>query len=131
MGNEKMVRSLLNSGYDANSQGTLGCPPLLCADFAKPGIVKLLLDAGAEFDSTVDFWNADHVRPLHMAIVARSLESIKLLLDAGDRISCDIEDIEMLSDLPTSFLDDAVTDMVKMAVQQRGVTSNNSEYEEM
>lgn len=59
-----------------------GFHPLhLAAYFGQPAVVRVLISRGAEVNATAA--NPSQVRPIHSAIAARQLESMRLLLEAG------------------------------------------------
>lgn len=77
-GDREKVRHLLEVGCDVNAKNNKHETALLRANFEDPRMVELLLNA--EADSSV--MNRKYRTPLHLAVLARSLESVKLLLNA-------------------------------------------------
>jgi ankyrin repeat protein len=82
-GRAERVRELLAADPQARHARTPeGFTTLgLAAFLGGPEVVALLLEAGADPDD--DAHNPAHVRPVHAAVAARDLESLRLLLAAG------------------------------------------------
>ncbi len=89
-GNELILKFLLSKKIcDLELRNSLGETPLLVADFAKPNIVRLLIGFGAE----VNVANNSGFTPLHLAVIAKSKESVALLILAkADMTAVDIYD---------------------------------------
>lgn len=69
----------LKRGCDPNASNNDNETALMRADFTKPRIVKLLLDAGANLHVV----NSNGQSPLHAAVILGNVESVHLLLTAG------------------------------------------------
>lgn len=57
---------------------------MAAAFYGKPGIIRLLIDAGADVNAYIDQSSGfhSHASPLHQAVFSGSLESVQILLDA-------------------------------------------------
>jgi len=82
VGDEGSVQAALAAGQDVNAFAPDGFTPVgLAAFFRHPGIVKHLIDAGA--DVNLRSRNAQSVGPLHAAAARSDIEIIELLLLRG------------------------------------------------
>jgi ankyrin repeat protein len=83
LGRDERVGALI--GWDPRavmSRASDGFTALhLAAYFARPGVVRRLVDAGADVEDVAA--NASEVRPLHSAVAGGSLEVVETLLAAG------------------------------------------------
>jgi hypothetical protein len=83
-GDKTSVREYLQSGGDPDRLNDEGWTLAMCAaHWAWPGILKLLLDAGANSHAPDD----QGLLPMHHAIAGGSLDSVKLLLGAGTNLN--------------------------------------------
>ncbi len=74
---------LVDAGADINAIDTLGATPLeIAARNAKPDVIKILLDNGA--DLTI---NRDGYSPLHAAATSGDVQTVKYLIENGINIS--------------------------------------------
>ncbi|MFC6092804.1 ankyrin repeat domain-containing protein [Saccharothrix sp. BKS2] len=75
------VRGLLRNGVDLNSRGSDGLTPLMiAAGKGNAGLVRLLVDAGADVYTTD---SAAGGTALHKAVQGGDLETVKALVEAG------------------------------------------------
>jgi uncharacterized protein len=82
VGDEGAVRAALAAGQDVNAFAPDGFTPVaLGAFFRHPGIVKLLVDAGADMNLRSN--NAQKVGPLHAAAARNDVQTLELLLVRG------------------------------------------------
>ena len=83
LGDAKRARELLQQDPGlANAFAVDGFQPLgLASFFRQPGLVSLLLDAGAEVNSASR--NPQQVMPLHSSVASHSLDITRVLLEHG------------------------------------------------
>lgn len=79
-GSLDVIKTLIDLGLDVNKgdKHDSKCPISYAADNGRPDIVDYLLSQGAVLDTSLSIRN-----PLFAAIVGRSPETVKLLLEAG------------------------------------------------
>ena len=78
-GDTPLVQSLLVSGADANEKTMYGGPLNIAAEVAPPGIVTILIDAGAKLETP----GLAGYHPLHVAAIKGRADIVALLIERG------------------------------------------------
>ncbi|KAL6845403.1 hypothetical protein ACP4OV_024898 [Aristida adscensionis] len=88
-GNCEMVKLLLAKGAYIDPLSNDGTPLHVAAGKGKAGAMKILLDHDADCNKTYVKRGVDGMTPLWTAMNAKSLECVKLLVDAGADVNLD------------------------------------------
>jgi ankyrin repeat protein len=116
VGNVALTKVLLDMGCDVRARNDRDETPLTCANFDKPGLIGCLLKAGADVNAP----NCLGQSPLHLAVWARNVDSVKLLLDAGAEVNV----VDRDDNTPLHIAVDAgLCDIVRILVE-RGAEIN-------
>ncbi|RYD79773.1 MAG: ankyrin repeat domain-containing protein [Verrucomicrobiaceae bacterium] len=86
-----IVKLLLDKGADPNRQGSGGVPPLFIASWRNPEAIKILVERGADIDSTskIDGWTSLHAAMMDRGTLSRQSVFVLLKLGASPNIgSC-------------------------------------------
>ncbi|KAF7533533.1 hypothetical protein G7054_g7010 [Neopestalotiopsis clavispora] len=122
---EHILRLLLNSGANTNSQNIVGLTPLHHASFLDEAVVKLLLQSGAN----PRLRGLDGDTALHFAVRSDDLAVAKLLLENGAECNIDSENFENLTPLVLAVQEGSL-DMVKLLLDHEAdVNQGRTEYD--
>lgn len=115
-GNAEVVSALLESGADPFERRDHYPTSALAraAEYDKPGIVKVLLDAGVP----VDDCDSDGATPLYTAAQAGAVEAARCLLDAGADPTKSCEG-ETPAETARRFGHEALAELIEMKVAHR------------